>query len=1105
MSKPEHTGERERSASLLKRQSKRIYASGLVLVFVSTLVPLITPLWAQQLSKSLGSCPGLLGFENSGRDVSEVLQRCIDDTEPGSLLQFPAGVVYTLSKPVKVHKPLELATAGVGKNSPACDSEGGPACTSFFLDPLTPHKEGVKETGTVFEVSSNQVTIRHLVIDGMGNLFAGGSNSCNQRALIRIRGSTSSVINKVVLKNNPCGDALDVRKSNLITIRDSSFTENGSRQGRSSGVRVSGSKAVNIVNNFFFDNSKFDVHVLSCQDCEVSKNVAWHSAKSSEPAFGAFRVVSGDVLISENLSDCSGTGCVADFIVGSLKHQTGKADSEIRLFGNVSLNPQTGFIFGRDAAVTLVDNFAVGGERECAGTRYFGFTKVPGAQVVTSGSRLRAHHIKETETSFTPILPEELARCTMTQTSSRKLPEPDGNEPSIQNALQFIFRHELSRPARQTEKKKFGKMLAAQQLTLEELVARARGLGTLFPTKKPAVAQNISPLRCFADFSQEKEQEVCVQQHGEDGIAGGDVRLPGLFGEALAGTVRAKGFVAQTTRVWPEGIVPYAIGPTIPAGIKSKIATAIATYNSLTPRTRVRFIPRTGQSNYIDFVYVPLGGMVCGDSNLGMASDGQKQLLRINSQAPVCASHLPATLLHEIGHALGLDHEHQRPDRDNFIKINFQNYSWSSSDYSIVKLPSSSRAGSPYDITSIMHYSSYSASKNRLPVFVTKNLGIIPSATALSQTDINTIANLYAEAAAPPPPPPPPPPPVPSPELSIARSSESPISFNVQYTVAPGIYEIKYSVLEGDDDFNRNRWTLSNLNWPAETSFIGTGSPAFLARQGPLGIAPTPQARCIAVRARAVQGLRFSDYTFVTLCGPLPPPPASPTLRLHESGLFDVQYQIPHGISHIEYAVLAPVPPSDAPKGESQAMPRLPSDMLSRLTWPSNSRLGGPDSRSALPTTGSIPLTLLPQAQCIAIRARTIQGSQSSEYTYETFCDPRMPEPAPIEPVVNYARISNTSSTAGQINYDIKPGPPYASIRYALVQGPHKLENLETAPWPVEQVFVPQNAISLRQSDSFAVSPWNERCVAVKLRVVVGTASGKFTYSKFTYSQACRD
>ena len=64
------------------------------------------------------------------------------------------------------------------------------------------------------------------------------------------------------------------------------------------------------------------------------------------------------------------------------------------------------------------------------------------------------------------------------------------------------------------------------------------------------------------------------------------------------------------------------------------------------------------------------------------------------------------TVAHEVGHVIGFWHEHARPDRDDYIKIiynnvfmseyyNFHKRTWAKMD----------NLGVPYDIGSLMHYS----------------------------------------------------------------------------------------------------------------------------------------------------------------------------------------------------------------------------------------------------------------------------------------------------------------------------------------------------------------------------------------------------------------
>lgn len=90
--------------------------------------------------------------------------------------------------------------------------------------------------------------------------------------------------------------------------------------------------------------------------------------------------------------------------------------------------------------------------------------------------------------------------------------------------------------------------------------------------------------------------------------------------------------------------------------------------------------------------------------------------------------------MHEIGHAIGLWHEHSRWDRDLFIRILKENIN-DNAYYNFGKLSREKWAHVPdvgYDLQSIMHYDVRAFSKNRnptieviveVPVCVLQNLG----------------------------------------------------------------------------------------------------------------------------------------------------------------------------------------------------------------------------------------------------------------------------------------------------------------------------------------------------------------------------------------------
>lgn len=112
------------------------------------------------------------------------------------------------------------------------------------------------------------------------------------------------------------------------------------------------------------------------------------------------------------------------------------------------------------------------------------------------------------------------------------------------------------------------------------------------------------------------------------------------------------------------------------------------------------------------------------------------------------------TLLHEMGHVIGLWHEQSRSDRDQYVTVNYGNAikgAWSSFEID----PFNHQLLTPYDYASVMEYPAWSMSRNGGPVIETIPPGIplqgadgIPAGGAAdySAADKEAIERLYGAA-----------------------------------------------------------------------------------------------------------------------------------------------------------------------------------------------------------------------------------------------------------------------------------------------------------------------------------------------------------------------
>lgn len=171
-------------------------------------------------------------------------------------------------------------------------------------------------------------------------------------------------------------------------------------------------------------------------------------------------------------------------------------------------------------------------------------------------------------------------------------------------------------------------------------------------------------------------------------------------------------------KLWPGGVVPYVIDGELPPGAAESVRAAIAEWNA---RTVISLVPRTAEPDFVRFV--PSGecrshlGRIGGEQEVWSGRDGDG-----------CG---PAGMAHEIGHAVGLDHEHQRADRDERLMVGRRDLHGDGAEWVAARR----RPRNPYNYRSRMHYSM--TSMETVPP------GINLLSAELSAGDIDGVARLY--------------------------------------------------------------------------------------------------------------------------------------------------------------------------------------------------------------------------------------------------------------------------------------------------------------------------------------------------------------------------
>lgn len=181
----------------------------------------------------------------------------------------------------------------------------------------------------------------------------------------------------------------------------------------------------------------------------------------------------------------------------------------------------------------------------------------------------------------------------------------------------------------------------------------------------------------------------------EDALVGGDMLIPirNLMTTTQGNYQNVASANSPVVSLWPKRRIPFKLPENF--AFKNEWDEVVAEFS----KAKVSWVPASSDDK--DFVNIEVDNSLKDCSRTYLGRVGGSQTLKVCGGN---SGNLKWSLIHLASHAVGLIHEHQRPDRDKFIRFSFSK-SGTSSNTRYSKIVNY-LMNSPYDIRSVTHLNS---------------------------------------------------------------------------------------------------------------------------------------------------------------------------------------------------------------------------------------------------------------------------------------------------------------------------------------------------------------------------------------------------------------